>query len=87
MSLTTGLPPVPALTLLDQAATAAVSGAQFNQRTVGVGVRWDFAPDRALKFQVDRVHAGLSPVVRDLGTPARDQRNLTLFSATLDFVF
>lgn len=87
VSLTTGLPPGPALTPLDQAATAAVSGAQFNQRTAGVGVRWDFAPDRALKFQVDRVHAGLSPVVRDLDSPPRDQRNLTLFSATLDFVF
>jgi len=87
VSLTTGLPPVPGLMLLDQAATAAVTASQFNQRSVALGVRWDFATNRALKFQVDRVHAGLSPLVRDLATPARDQRTLTLFSATLDFVF
>lgn len=87
VALTTGLPPVPALIPLDQGAAAAVAGSQCNQRSVAIGVRWDFATNRALKFQVDRVHAAESPLVRDLQTPARDQRQLTLISATLDFVF
>ena len=86
-TLTTGLPPVPALIPLDQGATAAVAAAQCNQRSVAIGVRWDFATNRALKFQVDRVHADESPLIRDFQTPARDQRQLTLISATLDFVF
>lgn len=87
VTLTTGLPPVPALTLLDQAVSAAVAGSQLHQRSIALGIRWDFAANRALKFQVDRVHAGLSPLVRALETPAREPRQLTLLSATLDFVF
>jgi hypothetical protein len=87
VTFTTGLPPAPGLTILDQAATAAVVSTQCNQRSLALGVRWDFATNRALKLQVDRVHADQSPLVRDDQTPARDQRQLTLISATLDFVF
>lgn len=87
VTLDTGLSPVPALTALDQAAVATAAASQCDQRSLALGMRWDFATNRAFKFQVDRVHAGLSPLVRDLGAPPQGPRQLTLFSATLDFVF
>lgn len=87
VTFATGLPAGPALTPLDQAATGAVNGAQFSQRSFGLGVRWDFATDRALKLQVDRVHVGQSPLVRDTRAAPQDAIALTLVSATLDFVF
>lgn len=83
----TGLPAFPRLIELDQAANGAVRGAQFDQRSVGLGVRYDFATNYALKFQVERVRAGDSPLVRDLGPRPRDVKRLTLFSLALDFVF
>lgn len=83
----TGLPAFAPLDALDRAAVATADGAQFSQRSFGLGVRWDFAPNRALKFQVDRVHAGISPLVRDAFAPPRNERALTLLSFTFDFVF
>jgi len=83
----TGLPAVAPLDALDRAAVATADGAQYSQRAIGFGVRWDFAPNRALKLQVDRVHAGVSPLVRDAQVPPRNERALTLLSFTFDFVF
>lgn len=83
----TGLPPFPGLIQLDQAAVAAAHGNDFNQRSLGAGVRYDFAPKFALKFQVERVRASRSPLVQDLGRAPRESRQLTLFSIALDFVF
>jgi hypothetical protein len=87
VAFSTGLPSVAPLDVLDRAALATADGAQFSQRSLGLGVRWDFAPNRALKVQVDRVHAGVSPLVRDTYVPPRNERALTLLSFTFDFVF
>ncbi len=37
-------------------ATYAANQFRFDQRTVGVGLRWDFASNAALKFQFERFH-------------------------------
>ncbi|WIY30469.1 hypothetical protein [Paracidovorax citrulli] len=37
-------------------ATYAANQLRFDQSTFGVGLRWDFASNAALKFQVDRFH-------------------------------
>lgn len=87
MNFSTGLPPFPGLIELDQAATAVVQGNQFNQRSLGAGVRYDFAQNYALKFQVEHVRADASPIVQDVRVPPRDSKRLNLFSLALDFVF
>lgn len=86
-AFSTGLPPFPGLAELDQAAMAAVRGNDFDQRSLGIGVRYDFATNFALKLQAEHVRAGASPLVQDLGTPPRDVKRLNLFSLVLDFVF
>ncbi|OYW25821.1 MAG: signal protein, partial [Methyloversatilis sp. 12-65-5] len=65
----------------------AVDRLTMNQRTISAGVRYDFARNYALKFQVDHVDAAESVLIIDeRGMPARDV-GLTLYSVTLDFVF
>lgn len=86
-AFSTGLPPFPGLVELDQAALAAVRGNEFNQRSVGIGVRYDVATNFALKLQAERMRAAASPLVQDLGASPRDVKRLTMFSAALDFVF
>lgn len=75
------------LALLDAYVNGAVANAQFDQRTAGAGLRYDAAEGLSVKFQVDRIRAGYSQIVLQdrQSTPARKQ--LTLFSATLDFKF
>lgn len=65
----------------------AVDRLTMNQRSIGVGVRYDFARNYALKFQVDHIDAARSMLIVDArGMAARDV-GMTLYSATLDFVF
>ncbi|WP_439535923.1 signal protein [Methyloversatilis sp.] len=72
---------------LQSAYDRAVDRLTMNQRSIGVGVRYDFARDYALKFQVDRINAAESILIIDSrGMPARDV-GMTLYSITLDFVF
>lgn len=72
---------------LQSAYGDAVDRLTMNQRSVGVGVRYDFMRDYALKFQVDRIDADESIMLIDSrGMPARDV-GMTLYSIVLDFVF
>jgi opacity protein-like surface antigen len=66
-----------------------VQGVQGGQHTVGVGLRWDFMKNVALKLQYDRLHAddgshGLLANVQPGFDPARA---INLASVALDFVF
>ncbi len=83
----TGLEGLPGLEPLDAAARQAIDGATISQRSLTLGVRYDVRPGLALKFQIDRVHAGRSPVLTHRDDPDNDQRRLTLFSLALDFAY
>lgn len=58
-----------------------------DQTTVGIGVRYDFADNVALKLQLDRIDAKRSSSLLDDRGYVTGPRALTVFSATLDFVF
>lgn len=60
---------------------------RHDQHTVGAGVRYDFADRAALKLQVDRIEAKRSSSLLDDRGYRTGPRGLTLFSATIDFVF
>jgi hypothetical protein len=60
---------------------------RHDQATIGAGVRYDVADDVALKLQVDRVDAKRSSTLLDDRGYVTGPRALTVFSATLDFVF
>lgn len=91
------LPPVPALEPLfgplRAGWTALQNASGHDQYTLGAGVRYDFADDMALKFQVDRIEAKRSSsLLQDDGyakgiVGGDASQGLTVFSATLDFVF
>lgn len=51
--------------VLQDAYDEAVERLTFNQRSIGVGVRYDFMRDYALKFQVDHIDAAESIVLID----------------------
>lgn len=87
VDLDPGLPAIPALAALSQGVDALVRAAEFNQESTGVGVRWDLVSNGALKFQVDHVVAGATPLVRAVSAPADPSVHLTLFSVTFDFIF
>ena len=62
-----------------------------SQSTLGVGVRWDFASGFSLKGQVERVRSESTGVSLsrggDPGARTGELDDVTLFAATLDFVF
>lgn len=60
---------------------------RHDQHTVGAGVRYDFADNAAFKLQVDRIEAKRSSSLLDDGGFRTGPRAVTLFSATIDFVF
>lgn len=60
---------------------------RHDQHTAGIGVRYDVAPNAALKLQLDRVDAKRSSSLLDDAGRRTDARAFTLFSASLDFVF
>lgn len=60
---------------------------RHDQYTVGAGVRYDFADNAAFKLQVDRIEAKRSSSLLDDGGFRTGPRAVTLFSATIDFVF
>lgn len=72
---------------LEAAINATVDGAQLNQSTTGIGLRYDLAEHFALKAQVDRIKATQSLLVLAPTLPAAAEKRLTLFSITLDFAF
>jgi hypothetical protein len=82
------LPPlVPQLTQLQSFYDLVVNRLNSDQHSFGAGVRYDFASNYALKFQVDHVSARESTLLMDnSGMPARNT-SLTLYSVVVDFVF
>ncbi|HLO65871.1 MAG TPA: hypothetical protein VK188_02560 [Holophaga sp.] len=90
-------PPVPELgampSLPDPVSQALVGGVRdlmragaMDQRTVSAGLRWDFAENADLKFQVDRVSAHDSTAGWQVIQPGWNGR-ATVFTVTLDFIF
>jgi len=82
----TGLPDVDPFLELNAAAHLIQTTSQIDQRTLSLGVRYDFAPNFALKLQYDRVWLGdpdqmLHPDSN--ATPA----HLDVTAIGLDFVF
>jgi len=76
-------------TTLNTGLNALIAGTRFAQRSMGVGLRWDFASDLALKVQYDRLRLESDSSGR-LGNVQPDmQRGGTVhvFSIALDFVF
>ena len=73
--------------LLSYAWPYAHNYTRHDQYTAGVGVRWDFADNAALKLQADRVEAKRSSSLLDAAGNRTDARSFTVLSATLDFVF
>jgi len=75
-----------AATGLGVAATEAANSARFEQSSLGLGLRYDFAPRTALKLQVDQVSTranGAAAWRNGSAEPGRTQ----VYSATLDFIF
>ena len=82
------LPPVPELAPLAAAIDAAYQ--DRSQSTLGLGVRWDFAPNLAFKAQAERVSSesrGFSLVRDDDPTAVTAIDDVTLYAVSLDFVF
>ncbi len=73
---------------LNTALNDQLAGAPI-QKTVSVGMRWDFARNAALKLQYDRTDIG-SGSTGTLDHASRDYKlggGFEVFSATIDFVF
>ena len=74
---------------LNAGLNALLQRAIPEQRTITVGARWDFMKNLDLKLQVDHIH----PDADSFGTLTNIQpglqpgRNVTLFSAALNFVY
>jgi hypothetical protein len=80
------LPSIPALRKYPAAVTYLMALNVKNQSTVSLGVRWDWAPNVALKGQVDRIHAHDSEALWTSYQPGWGG-NATIVSVCLDFVF
>jgi hypothetical protein len=72
---------------LARTAQMVVDGVQVSQRTLGLGLRYDIAPNVDLKFQIDRVDAGKTRLVQDLAHPNQSPGEFSVFGIALDFVF
>jgi len=89
----TGLSPdVPfygALLALESEFNSITSAVRQNQNNISVGVRWDFAHEKALKFQCDRIRTeAQSGSIHDvLGRDFSQSVSRSWCSATFDWVF
>ena len=81
------IPDVPLLQPLNEGLTDLFLDP--DQSTTGVGVRWDFIPDLALKFQLEHIRRddiGLS-FFRIDDDDSDDGKDVTLISVTIDYIF
>jgi hypothetical protein len=83
----TGLPDTPDTAALNAAAAAAQRASRYGQHSLALGLRWDFMPKLALKFQVDRVWINDSFTVLNRRPDPADNAEMTVFGVALDFVF
>jgi len=72
---------------LGEGLSNANNVARNDQHTVGAGLRWDVAPNAAVKLQVDRVHVHAHGSALWSNTRDNESARATVFSAALDFVF
>ncbi len=80
----TGLPtPNP----LDSAVTAAFAATASTQRTLSIGVRYDFMPNLDLKVQLDQVRVFDNAALLWRNPQPDWNGRATIFSVALDFVF
>lgn len=83
----------PTLRSLSDGVNYVTYGANYGQKTVAVGLRWDVLPSLALKFQLERIKpdgaAGLLyvPSSQAANLPSFDGETLNAYSLSLDFVF
>lgn len=85
------VPPHPSLGL-DNFYTGMVESIaeiSHNQRSISVGLRWDFAAQKALKLQCDQFHfkAGSGSIYGRTDQRYRDDETRSWCSATLDWIF
>ncbi len=81
-----GAPNASKLSALGALAAGAANTARFEQTSIGLGLRYDFAPRVAFKLQVDQVNTQANGAGSwRHNTP--DPGNSQVYSATLDFVF
>ena len=67
--------------------TAFVAGANADQKTLALGLRWDVHPKAALKVQVDRISSDPKAVMLWKNVQPGWNGTSTVASVVLDFVF
>ncbi|MFA6040782.1 MAG: hypothetical protein WC733_04715, partial [Methylophilus sp.] len=82
----TGLPDIPPLKALNTAYNDASNSLNTDLKILSLGVRYDFAENYALKFQIDKNHAKSTPIIIS-SKPKGTDKDLTLFTVALDFLF
>lgn len=80
----TVLGPLPVLTAIGQQLTTAT---HTNQHTVTAGVRWDFHPNMALKFQLDEIRGAKDSAFAFRGTQQNWDGQMRVISLALDFAY
>ncbi|MDP3858595.1 MAG: hypothetical protein Q8Q73_12625 [Stagnimonas sp.] len=84
----TGLPDSnPQYVALNQASVRAQSSFRNDQTSLTGGLRYDFARNLALKFQIDHLWLRGSNLVVDDNQPPLDDPEMTVFGLALDFIF
>jgi predicted porin len=83
----TGVPNLPALEPLAQAALAAQIAAQATQHTFSVGVRYDLSPHVDVKLQIDRIVTNETYLIFDRNPSPIDRDHLVVVGLAVDFIF
>ena len=83
----TGLPGAPELLPVILTVQGMQESTRATQHTMSAGVRWDFAPNWALKAQADFASLDDSALNFDRRGPGAADAEVTVLTATLDFVF
>lgn len=85
--LSTGLPNVGALTVLNATLASTLADSHSDQHTTILGARWDFRRNTALKAQFDHVRGTPQSIFPYRGEKPGFNGNLNVLSLTLDFIF
>ena len=86
-SLSTGLPDVGALAVLNATLASTLADSHSDQHTTILGARWDFRRNMALKGQFDHVRGTAQSVFPYRGEKPGFSGNLNVLSFALDFIF
>lgn len=72
---------------LNALAKEIVAATHLEQHTVTLGVRWDFRPNWALKFQADAIRGSTDSTFLFRGPNVHWDGHMNVFSAALDFAY